>query len=439
MRRFAFFEKDVTRVSALSCLDVTCATSGGGVLSLGDSEGHIILVSRDLSLTAFAAHAHRVNAIAHVRGTDVLLTIGDGADSRPASARAAAQATVLSVRERERREVDARADAPPEGTDLATALGVSRLNFEGAASALASAGGGSTWDVGAVLGSAGAPAAVLKVWRLDRRDPTTGEPECMRTVRVFEPAGAGGGVGGGGGGGGSGGGVGARGVALASDSERVVTALAASDDGSQVAIGCGDGTLLLLRSDFLREGAAREGRLFGFGGMGASAGVRTQVLREADGAATGGGDFAAGVGIGAITSLVFSLAPDPNASSALRSPPRGGALLGSGRNARARGMLTLFCATHSRVRSYFTTDVRPVGMGRGWTSSECCIELAGSDDAWAGAGPGRTAVTDSGDFAVARDGGVSYSNLCERRPQHCITPPHPAPPPSTLPIYKKNS
>jgi hypothetical protein len=430
MRRFAFFERDVQRLPALSCLDVTCAASGGGVVSVGDSEGHVVLLSRDLSLTAFSAHAHRVNALTHIRGTDILITVGDGADSRSGAARASARASALGSRERERREIDA-AGAAGADSDLGVALGMPRVTLEGPASALGGAGG--LWDAGAELGAQGAgpaPAALLKIWRLDHRDPVTGEPELVRAVRVFDPGSssaaakadkAGGGA------------------PLASpESERVVTCIAAADDGTQVAIGCGDGTVILFRGDFTRLTPAR-GRLFarGFGmGDGGAGHPKAQILCEGanpsesggggggGGGSGGGAAFARGVGTGAITSLNFNVSADPNAGKTGlgASPARSKA---SNASAASQGMLTLFVTSHLRVRSFFTTNVRPLGMGRGWGPGESFLELDGDDAGVAGAPPSgaaphRVSLTDAGDLAVARDTGVFFYTPEDRRAAYVV-------------------
>jgi hypothetical protein len=338
MRRFNFFDRETVRSPWLQCLDITAGAAGRGVLAVGDSEGAVVLLDRDARpLTAFRAHALRVSAMAILRSADFLVTVGDGADARPPHVRAAARGAVLAARDRLRRERDRAAgegesgdggdderggrrrggggggrkyssqDDDSEGSgsddggagggggggrtggggggggganarDLGALLGLGNLVLEGPASPLVRGDG--LWEAGAALGSDGsgaaaaaaaagrAPGAVLKVWRLDRRDPRTGSPECVRTVRLFGAGGSGGsGSGGGAGGGGAG--------------ERVVTSFAIAEDGSQAAIGCGDGAILLLRGDLLR-GSAREGRLLSLalGGGGAGA-VKTQWLQDA--------------------------------------------------------------------------------------------------------------------------------------------------------------
>jgi len=418
MRRFPFFERDASPVPALPCFDVTCSAPARAVIAFGDSEGHVLLLARDHTVAAFRAHEFRVNAVAHVKGTDLLLTVGDGADSRPAASRNAARAAVQAARERERRARDPSAGgrgawaggdggeedaeggggggegggAPGAGApDLGALLGLGGgVLLDGDASALERGMG--KWERGAVLsaealaagsgggggggggsggggggGGAGAapPAAagaapapggaVLKVWRLDRRDGRSGQPECLRTVRVF-----------------------------AGGAERVVTCLAASDDGSQAAVGCGDGALLLLRADFFRNVGGREGGggggLFGAAaaalgggggalGGGAGAAVKAQLLQAPpEGGGEGGagaGAFAPGVSAEAITCLAYALAADPAAAAggaaaaaaAGSSPSRGsGWRKGGGAPPPSRAMLCLFTTSFTRVRCYFPTE-----------------------------------------------------------------------------------
>jgi hypothetical protein len=43
---------------------------------------------------------------------------------------------------------------------------------------------------------------------------------------------------------------------------------------------------------------------------------------------------------------------------------------------RTRNMLCLFATTASRTRCFFPTEVRPLGLGRGWALSDCSIVSA---------------------------------------------------------------
>jgi hypothetical protein len=440
---------------------------------LGDGEGHVVLVGRDFSGRAFRAYKHRVNAVALLHGSDVLVTLGDGADARPAAARAASRAAALAARDKLRRDRDReRATAGGSGGKSAAAAASSPAPKKGAAAAgrkgarAASEdddedddggrrsdddddGGPSSapdTDLGYVLGlgvpletpsssaaassAAGGGAsgpspddpafasATIKVWRLDRRDPRTGAPECVRTVRVF--------------------------TAPSRQPEKPVTALAANEELSQVAVGCADGTLLLLRSDWLRE-------------RGSAATVKYQLLQEPQAPApaapggSGGGSAAAASAPNseAVTFLGFASYADPNAASssaaaaggdedgggdgADAAPSSSGLLargasslrVGGGKAGGAAaaasaaaaaasssgGMPVLFHVSRSRVRSWFPNPaVRPPGLGRGWGPGEASILL---DDA--GAEPGCACLSEAGELVTGNGGGVFYYSAEDRR------------------------
>lgn len=500
-----------------------------------------MFVDRDFGCTAIQAHKTRVNAVAQVKGADVLVSIGDGADWRPSHVRASARATAIAARDRLRRERDreraaasgkpkrkasdagsddnqddidgddrnsndgdndagsdnadgsdddgagrrggasagrAGKDGAEADKDLGYVLGLG-VPLEGAASALVR--GDAAWEAGSSIGPAGTPeasqpSATLKVWRLDKRDARTGAPECVRTMKIFT--------------------AGANGKDKGTNlTERVVTSLAVSEDLQQVAIGCGDGCILLLRGDLLRGGGrggdkgSGGGLTFGIS-MSLGSSLKPQLLQETEiASATAGGIVtsssaaaAAADGSGtptssasavpgmteaAVTFLAFTSQADPNAgtvaavagsggkgskskggdkasnaavasaydggddgktasadqqesafdsanptaaSSSSGKGGKGGASAAAAASRRSRPMVVLFACTSLHIRSYFTTDVRPVGMGRGWSRGEYWIDL---DDL--GCSPGCATVTDQGELAIGNDQGVFFYSHEERR------------------------
>lgn len=454
MRRFNFYEREPVKAPALQVLDITCAASGRGSLTFGDSEGHILMLDRNYRATGFQAHKTRVNAICQLRNSPVLVTVGDGADARPTHVRNAARAAVLNARERAGREAEqALADAlsqredgeedREEGEsssgDIGLRLGLG-FPLEGVASALQR--GDATWEGGAALtaqgppqaggkGDAEGPVAVLKVWRLDRRDPRTGIPECARTCRVF-----------------------ASNPKESATRERVVTCLAVAEDCSQVAIGCGDGAVVLLRGDLLkgdRAGGrtAKRGLVsfnLGLGGGGSGAqSLKAQLLYDPPGsleasAQAAAEEGAAGVTGEAVTALLYSVhAGDPSVGSTLAATATTeskGSSAGGGQGAsfgasgggqgarRSRPMLCLYATTAHNVRCYFPTEVRPPGMGRGWGAGEAYLELgspgcapgcAALGNSAAGAGSGSTAVSQGQELVVGNEQGVYFYSPDERK------------------------
>ena len=564
MRRFNFFDRDAVKTSpALSCLDITSVSGGRGAAALGDSEGHVVFADREfvgVRGSAFQAHRFRINALYLLKSSDVLVTIGDGADARPPAVRAASRSAALAARERLRRDMDreksqlqssssndAQEDdeddsengggvggggAIPE-RDLGDILGLG-VPLEGAASALVR--GDSTWTAGSSLsptpggwpqeksssGTIGIgkdssssntniniPCATLKVWRLDRRDVRAGSmPECVRTVRIFPggvatAASAGGGAAGTNSGARSIGGNSAVSSSLSSSNsgsgtsgssasdakaqiERVITSLSVSEDLNMVAIGCGDGAVIVLRGDLLRGGIGETGGRFQRG-MGAALGIATSLANMAVGAGLGasslkpqilndgnpnflsslssalsdGGDAvsndlaqqqqqqAAGVSVDAqVTFLAFVSHADPSLAAATQSsstdpqtagsmgsaaasgvdalndagPSGGNGPLPPGRSRQRGGpasrsgrMLCLFACTPARLRCYFPTEIRPMGMGRGWSPGEFVTDL---DDL--GCAHGCSSITDAGELVVGNDSGVFFYSYEGRRAAYVL-------------------
>lgn len=489
MRRFAFFDRDTVHSTILPCLDVIAASSGRGSVILGDSEGHLIFVNRDWGCTAIQAYKTRVNAIAQVKSCDVVVTIGDGADSRSSFQRSQARSFTLSIRKqvRENRENEVKKKQQQQNTkgqrsdsqnddednndedndnddvqesssrrsstvtdqentnntmnnneeennefslaennrDIGYIYGLG-IPLEGVTSALVR--GDSSWDSGSILPLPTSspvqetlqPCATLKVWRLDKRDPRTGNPECVRTMKVF-PSGPYG--------------------KDRSLGERIVTSLAVAEDLTQIAIGCGDGTVLLLRGDILKGGnssrnSERNSRLGVAIGLAMNMGtnLKPQLLFEgttstdtvassaSSGTSSGNKNDTAlttssssgasstsvyGMTNEAITYLSYTAQADPSLSS---EPDTFAGKANGGTRSRHRTMLCLFATSLNRIRCYFPTEIRPLGMGRGWTPNEYIIEL---DDT--GCIPGCASITDNGELVIGNDTGIFFYSYEERR------------------------
>ena len=543
MRRFNFFDREAVKTSsALSCLDITSISGGRGAAAIGDSEGHVVFADREfvgVRGSAFQAHRFRINALYLLKSSDILVTIGDGADSRPPILRASGRAAALAARERLRRDLDrdklqggvgvgggntttddssnqslndtsnTNGDDGNGGNimpdrDLGDLLGLC-IPLEGAASALVR--GDSTWTAGSSLSpppggwptgtnpkdinnsNINIPCATLKVWRLDRRDVRVGSlPECVRTIRIFPGGVAGNTLGSGGsgtasisrGGASSSMSVTSSGIGASSSGslshteqkaqiERVITSMCVSEDLNMVAIGCGDGTVLVLRGDLLKGGIGETGGRFQRG-MGAALGLATsianmavgtnlgasqlkpQILNEGNVLESGGESSsidlaqqqAAGVSAEAqVTYLAFVSHSDPSSTQASSSSSSfetsstsmsnsaassgfdtlndlGSNTLAANRNKRYPGgrsgrMLCLFACTPARLRCYFPTEIRPPGMGRGWSPGEFVTEL---DDL--GCATGCSTITDAGELVVGNDSGVFFYSYEGRRAAYVL-------------------
>ena len=171
-------------------------------------------------------------------------------------------------------------------------------------------------------------AATVMVWRLARREGAP--PECVRSFRVLD---------------------------LKPDipDDPVVTALAATEELSQIAVGLSDGSVLLFRGDFHRD----------------RGGFKRETLRAADG--------------NAVTFLGFAErkrahdAPPPSgAASALASF--------TSRASSRRGVTTsLYVTTKEQAVSYFTGGPKPPGVP---PSGRVVLSVGGGCD------PGCAVVTD---------------------------------------------
>lgn len=251
---------------------MSCCTAGRGSLVFGDSAGFVTLLDRDLAISARwraheaglpgsdeaaalsaasgssdgAATGRRlrdelvegsggadagsdgtrtrkrlrgalagVSHVAVLQHSDVLVTVGGGWDPRPALERATSRATAkVNKRKADRKtEGDGDRDRDKDRERRRRARRGERADSD---------------DEGADGTIQREPRTVVKVWRLDRRNPKTDEPLCVRTMPALGPEGSG-----------------AR--------EVCITSLAVLEDLSQIALGLSTGRVLLLRGQFYRE------------------------------------------------------------------------------------------------------------------------------------------------------------------------------------------
>lgn len=511
-RRFVFFEQEAYRVRALSALDVVGVVGGRGGLAAGDADGIIILADRQARCTGFQAHARRVNALAQPGGADALVSIGDGWDARPDFQRAAGRASALAGRARLRaeknseKETHAARDGAPDATERgaeeedvgldlgyllklgvplempasssllsspddvvyagyappssasASAPGASASTSTGAYAASAAGAGGATMlglkgvlsgsGVGGfrfgshAMGSSGSGSASssglggavaasggaeLKVWRLDKRDQSANRPLCVTRLKLF-------------------GGPATKGLA-----ERPISALAVSDDLTQIAFGCVDGLVVLLRGNFLSERGASsisaqvlyEGNpafvnpatlsLPAWNSSFGGGSVPTHLTTASPDAVTflaftvpdttsrgGDGDMRsnnsasrARSGVSdaddALVKYALSVSRGASRASSRRNSLLGGRMAAAGGGsaadaaaARAGRMMCLYSVWNSRVRSFYTTEVRPPGHGRSWSLADCSVEL----DPDMGAAPGCATLADNGDLLIGVEAGI---------------------------------
>ncbi|XP_071483682.1 vacuolar protein sorting-associated protein 11 homolog [Diadema antillarum] len=82
-RRFNFFEKEVVKYpesteifSKLKDIDITACASGRGQMTLGDSEGNLLFLDRNLELDGFKAFELRVTHIFQLKQHNIIFTIG---------------------------------------------------------------------------------------------------------------------------------------------------------------------------------------------------------------------------------------------------------------------------------------------------------------------------------------------------------------------------
>ncbi|XP_065653424.1 vacuolar protein sorting-associated protein 11 homolog [Hydra vulgaris] len=83
-RKFNFFERDLMKdpdtkqdFSSLKGITITSASSGSGKLLVGDSQGYLHLLNRDLQLTSFQINKIKVSHLFQLKQNEVLVSIGN--------------------------------------------------------------------------------------------------------------------------------------------------------------------------------------------------------------------------------------------------------------------------------------------------------------------------------------------------------------------------
>ncbi|XP_050409252.1 vacuolar protein sorting-associated protein 11 homolog [Patella vulgata] len=83
-RRFNFFEKEIVKdpeteqaFEQLKDVNVSACASGRGQLIIGDFEGHMYFINRQLQLTAFKAYEIRVSHLYQMKQHNILLSVGE--------------------------------------------------------------------------------------------------------------------------------------------------------------------------------------------------------------------------------------------------------------------------------------------------------------------------------------------------------------------------
>lgn len=425
-RRFRFFDEKTVNSHILECLDITCTSSGRGVIAAGDSEGHIVLLGQNMEpIISWEAHKSRVNHIFQPKSHDFLISIGDGMDMRNSNIRAAARKLILANRERIRRELGQEGKTSKhnssddlslqDGKDLGSFsqsedLGaLLKLNFELDGNASALFRGDGQWEAGASESSYNpqyASGAVLKVWYLNRNNALKKAPECVRTINIFSKTG-----------GKSGLGTGSSQASAQSLPEKLITAFTVAEDGSQCAIGCVDGTILLLRGNLFST-AKKSERGFGAGltavGLGGNT-IKHQILQPPAAPPSLNSSLILSekkkgekssnrydLDSEAILDLGYTVQPNPNMK-------RG---TDSSREPNSKDMLCLFSSTASKVKCYFPTEIRPLKLGRGWSPDEVGVTLATDMDI---CDFGCSTLSDSREWVVATPHEVTFFTHEERR------------------------
>jgi hypothetical protein len=82
-RRFTFFDKAVVKDPATGKdfdgfhgLNITCSTSGRGLMLLGDHEGTVHMVDREFRVNGFDAFSVSVTHLIQLKANNVLIGIG---------------------------------------------------------------------------------------------------------------------------------------------------------------------------------------------------------------------------------------------------------------------------------------------------------------------------------------------------------------------------
>eukprot|EP00057_Strongylocentrotus_purpuratus_P015993 XP_011670467.1 PREDICTED: vacuolar protein sorting-associated protein 11 homolog [Strongylocentrotus purpuratus] len=230
-RRFNFFDKEVVKYpdsteifAKLKDIDITASASGRGQVTLGDSEGNLLFLDRNLELDGFKAYELRVTHIHQLKQHNIIFTIGqDEAGTNP----------VIKVWNLDKRDKSnnpscsriTRALPGSNATANVTAIAVSEnlnmmaIGFQDGAVTLFK--GDVTRD--RVQDEAGTNP-VIKVWNLDKRDKSN-NPSCSRITRALP----------------------------GSNATANVTAIAVSENLNMMAIGFQDGTVTLFKGDVTRD------------------------------------------------------------------------------------------------------------------------------------------------------------------------------------------
>lgn len=226
-KTFRFFEREIIKdpdadsaLLDLQALDITCATAGSGFIIVGDNDGYIHMFDQQFRVRRFRPFSARVNQVMHLRQSSILITVGDGPDSRPAQERQYSASVARTVRPVLQEVVRRKAE------EAAAAAAAAAGGVPGAAGAAAAAGGERTertapdWSARTdmTLGTS------IMLWRMDKLD-AQGLP-----LRVVE-------------------------LALEDRLARLpVTSLAATEQLTWLTLGFSDGSVLLLSSkNLLRQ------------------------------------------------------------------------------------------------------------------------------------------------------------------------------------------
>jgi vacuolar protein sorting-associated protein 11 len=199
-KRFSFFDKEILPAPEVKGLDITCSAAGHGCVFLGDAEGGITTMSnnfveRKVSFSTFRAYDQRVTHLQVLQKRNLLISLGDGVDHRPAEDRAAA-----------RKFIQLHRDQQGEGSEGQSLTGSNERR------------------------SLLPPKAVLKFWQIDTKMQSENGLRCVHQLQLFVPP----------------------------LQEETVTKLAMLEDCTQIAVGLNDGRVMLIQGQNLaRPGEPR--------------------------------------------------------------------------------------------------------------------------------------------------------------------------------------
>ena len=328
------------------------------------------VMDKDFGMQAFRAYKGHVSQAAGCRRGDVAITVGDGLSPRtPDVAQAmkdmAGEARKLAVAALQRSKGLSESQAHAE---LLRSIGLA----EG--------------DAGvAAVGARTAPAT-LKVWALNKVG-TAVDATLLREVPLFAAAAAGSDRGGQG--------VAAGGsAASATPDPTAVTALAVSEDGSTIAVGCADGRTVLLQGDFLRgRGVVEVATL--------PPPPTSSLPAAASATADAGAVEHTAASPHAVTFVGFAESVD--ATTVAQAFPKRSTMLEAfqARTGAQNAVQTLFVTTPHSVRNFTVGGTLPLH------AKAACRDL-GSESLARGAAPRCATVTPEGQLAVANEVGVFF-------------------------------